>query len=76
MSGRHDRRRDVAQAIRADEIGLEYGVYGAYRLRSACQPIFAPKDGNLVPVAVEALIQPVVGALSPPATRGLRIMSR
>jgi EAL domain-containing protein (putative c-di-GMP-specific phosphodiesterase class I) len=67
MSGRHDRRRDVAQAIRADEIGLEYGVYGAYRLRSACQPIYAPKDGNLVPVAVEALIQPQrAGAIVPP----------
>jgi EAL domain-containing protein (putative c-di-GMP-specific phosphodiesterase class I) len=67
MSGRHDRRRDVAQAIRADEIGLEYGVYGAYRLRSTCQPIYAPKDGNLVPVAVEALIQPQrAGAIVPP----------
>lgn len=58
MSGWHDRRRDVAQAIRADEIGLEYGLYGAYRLRSACQPIYARRDDMLVPVAVEALLQP------------------
>src|SRR5690606_40187154 len=58
MSGRHERRRAVAQAIRADEIGLEYGVYGDWRLRSACQPIYAPEDGLLRPVAVEALIHP------------------
>jgi EAL domain-containing protein (putative c-di-GMP-specific phosphodiesterase class I) len=58
VSGRSDRRRDVARAIRADEIGLEYGVYGAYRLRGACQPIYAPRGDVLVPVAVEALIQP------------------
>lgn len=67
-SGRHERRRDVAQAILADEIGLAYGVYGEYRLRSACQPIYAPRDGSLVPVAVEALIQPHrAGAVVTPA---------
>lgn len=69
MSGRHDRRRDVAQAIRTDEIGLEYGVYGQYQLRSACQPIYAPRDEVLAPVAVEALIQPQrMAAPVPPQT--------
>lgn len=58
MSVSRERRRDVGQSIFADEIGLEYGIYGEYRLRSSCQPIFAPRDGMLVPVAVEALIQP------------------
>jgi EAL domain-containing protein (putative c-di-GMP-specific phosphodiesterase class I) len=67
MTGRHERRRDIEQAIRADEIGLAYGVHGDYRLRSACQPIYAPQDGQLVPVAVEALIQPhCAGAVVPP----------
>jgi EAL domain-containing protein (putative c-di-GMP-specific phosphodiesterase class I) len=72
MSRRQDRRRDVAQAIRADEIGLEHGVYGAYRLRSACQPIYAPRDDVLAPVAVEALIQPHLdgAVLSPQAFHG------
>ncbi len=67
MTGRHDRRRAVADAILPDEIGLEYGVYGDYRLRSACQPIYAPREGLLVPAAVEALIQPHrFGAPVPP----------
>jgi EAL domain-containing protein (putative c-di-GMP-specific phosphodiesterase class I) len=72
VNGRHDRRRDIAQAIRIDEIGLEYGVYGDFRLRSACQPIYQPRDDVLVPVAVEALIQPQIsgGAVSPQAFHG------
>lgn len=58
MKRRPERRRDVSGAIFADEIGIEYGVYGDFRLRSAYQPIFAPGDGVLKPVAVEALIEP------------------
>ncbi len=58
MSGRPDRRRDVADAIFADEVGIEYGVYGAFRLRSAYQPIFTPRSGTLAAVAVEGLIEP------------------
>ncbi len=61
MSGRRERRRDVGQSIFADEIGLEYGVYGDYRLHSAFQPIFAPRGKLLAPVAVESLIQPRLG---------------
>jgi len=53
-----DRRRDVATAIFADEIGLRFGVYGEFRLWSAYQPIFAPRGKLLAPVAVEALIEP------------------
>jgi EAL domain-containing protein (putative c-di-GMP-specific phosphodiesterase class I) len=61
MSERRDRRRDVGRSIFADEIGLEYGIYGDYRLHSAFQPIFAPRGDHLEPVAVEALIQPRLG---------------
>ena len=59
-SHQQERRRDVRQAIFADEIGLEYGVYGDFRLRSACQPIYEVRDDRLVPVAVEALVQPQI----------------
>ncbi|TGP19191.1 MULTISPECIES: EAL domain-containing protein [unclassified Mesorhizobium] len=58
MTARPDRRRDVAEAIFADEIGLQFGVYGEFRLWSAYQPIFAPQGRTLKAVAVEALIEP------------------
>ncbi|MDX8536100.1 MULTISPECIES: EAL domain-containing protein [Mesorhizobium] len=57
MSVWPDRRRNAAEAIFADEIGIEYGVYGEFRLKSAYQPIFAPRGRSLAPVAVEALIE-------------------
>ena len=58
MNSRRERRRNVCDAIYAYEIGIEYGIIGDYRLRSAYQPIFAPREGFLVPVAVEALVEP------------------
>ena len=58
MTGEPDRRRNVGDAIFADEVGIEYGVYGAFRLRSAYQPIFAPRGRFLQAVAVEGLIEP------------------
>lgn len=58
MSPRRERRRNVNDAIFADEIGIEYAVVGDFRLRSAYQPIFAPRGDLLVPVAVEALVEP------------------
>jgi EAL domain-containing protein (putative c-di-GMP-specific phosphodiesterase class I) len=58
MTRRSERRRDVRSAIFADEIGIEYGVHGEFRLRSTYQPIFAPVEGGLRPVAVEAHVEP------------------
>ncbi|MGX9144335.1 EAL domain-containing protein [Mesorhizobium sp. 128a] len=58
MTGQRERRRDVGDAIFADEVGIEYGIYGAFRLKTAYQPIFAPRGGALAAVAVEALIEP------------------
>ncbi|BCG71508.1 diguanylate phosphodiesterase [Mesorhizobium sp. 113-1-2] len=55
---RLERRRTVGDAIFADEIGIEYGVYGDFRLRSAYQPIFALLGRSLHAVAVEGLIEP------------------
>jgi EAL domain-containing protein (putative c-di-GMP-specific phosphodiesterase class I) len=58
MTTRPDRRRNVVEAIFADEIGIRFGVYDAFRLWSAYQPIFAPQGRTLTPVAVEGLIEP------------------
>ncbi|RAZ89536.1 EAL domain-containing protein [Mesorhizobium hawassense] len=58
MSGKPERRRNVAKAIFADEIGLQFGIYGDFRLWSAYQPIFAPQGRVLRAVAVEGLIEP------------------
>lgn len=48
----------VSEAIFVDEIGIETGVYGAYRLKSSYQPIFSLSGDLLRPVAVEGLISP------------------
>src|SRR4051812_3716705 len=63
MTGRRERRRDIGEAIFADEVGIEYGVYGAFRLKTAYQPIFAPRGDTLAAVAVEALIEPQRAAM-------------
>ncbi|RVC23524.1 EAL domain-containing protein, partial [Mesorhizobium sp. M7A.F.Ca.CA.004.04.2.1] len=55
---RDDRRRNVGDAIRVDEVGIEYGIHGEFRLRSAYQPIFAPRGRFLHAVAAEALSEP------------------
>ncbi len=51
-------RPHVGDAIVVDEVGLESGVYGRYRLRSSYQPIFERVGRLLAPVAVEGLILP------------------
>ncbi|MBZ9997555.1 EAL domain-containing protein [Mesorhizobium sp. BH1-1-4] len=55
---RAERRRILGDAIFVDEIGIEYGVHGDFRLRSAYQPIYAPRGDSLYPAAVEGLIEP------------------
>ncbi|WP_269930554.1 EAL domain-containing protein [Aminobacter sp. HY435] len=45
---------DLAATIVADEVGLEFGIYGDFRLRCAIQPVFGHQDGRLTPVAVDA----------------------
>lgn len=58
MTGKLERRRNVHSAIAVDEIGIEYGIVGDYRLWTGYQPIYAPNGPVLDPVAVEALMQP------------------
>jgi len=54
-------------AIIVDEIGIESGGYGFYRLRSRYQPIFERRGGNLHMVAVDGTVTPfVAGEIAPP----------
>lgn len=48
----------ASDAIFVDEIGIEIGVYGDYRLKSLYQPIFARRGGSIVPVAVAGMTRP------------------
>lgn len=49
---------DLAARIAADEIGLEFGIHGDFRLRCAMQPIFRHEQGRLTPVAAAAHVVP------------------
>ncbi len=48
----------IEEAIHVDEIGIETGRFGDFRLKSTYQPIFQRVGRALLPVAVEALIAP------------------
>lgn len=50
--------QDLAARIVADEVGLEFGVHGDFRLRCAIQPIFRHEGGRLTPVAVDGHVVP------------------
>lgn len=52
------RPKRISDAIVADEIGIEYGRYGDFALKSAYQKIFRREDGLLRPFAVEGLVMP------------------
>ena len=54
MSSRAERQIGLDDAIIVDEIGLESGCYGLYRLRSLYQPIFKRREKTLKMIAVEA----------------------
>lgn len=57
----------LEDSIIADEIGLESGGYGIYRLRSLYQPIYERRGRNLHMVAVEGTVAPfVAGEIVPP----------
>jgi EAL domain-containing protein (putative c-di-GMP-specific phosphodiesterase class I) len=52
------RPKRISDAIVADEIGIEYGRYGDFTLKSAYQKIFRREDGLLRPFTVEGLVMP------------------
>jgi EAL domain-containing protein (putative c-di-GMP-specific phosphodiesterase class I) len=49
---------DVEKAIIADEIGLETGIYGQYRLKTSYQPIFRRDGATLALFGLEARLAP------------------
>jgi EAL domain-containing protein (putative c-di-GMP-specific phosphodiesterase class I) len=49
---------DIEKAIFVDEVGLEVGIYGPYRLKTSYQPIFRREGPNVVPFALEARVAP------------------
>ncbi len=67
MTTRAGRPAFVSDAIVVDEIGLESGIYGSYRLRSSYQPIFERRGALLFPFAVEALALPYLAGQPVPA---------
>jgi EAL domain-containing protein (putative c-di-GMP-specific phosphodiesterase class I) len=60
MSAGAERQIGLDDAIIVDEIGLETGCYGIYRLRSLYQPIFRRREKTLKMVAVEGTAVPYV----------------
>lgn len=53
--------QDLRTALVVDEVGIETGIYGYYRLKTAHQPIFRREGAGLVPFAVEARVVPFRG---------------
>lgn len=53
-----DRPQYVSDAIETTKAGLHIGAYGAYRLLSAYQPIYALGDRDLVLAGYEGLVRP------------------
>jgi EAL domain-containing protein (putative c-di-GMP-specific phosphodiesterase class I) len=50
--------KKLDRALLVDEVGIETGRYGSYRLKTAHQPIFRRESAELVPFAVEARVAP------------------
>ena len=65
MMKTHDRPAPFSESILVDDNGIEYGIYGDFRLRSAYQPIFRREGATLVPFAVEGLVAVVFGPALP-----------
>ena len=67
MSTGSERQPRLDDTIIVDEIGIESGGYGIYRLRSLYQPIFERRGQTLRAVAVEGTVAPyVAGEEAPP----------
>lgn len=67
MSPKPENRTRLEDAIIVDEIGVESGGYGIYRLRSLYQPIFERRGQSLHAVAVEGTVAPyLAGEQVPP----------
>ncbi len=58
MTDRKSHPLELERALFADEIGIETGIYGHYRLKTVHQPVFRRERAGLVPFAVEARVAP------------------
>ncbi|MDQ2633370.1 MAG: EAL domain-containing protein [Pseudomonadota bacterium] len=67
MSAGAERQIGLDDAIIVDEIGIESGCYGIYRLRSLYQPIFRRREKTLKPVALEGSAAPYVAGEEVPS---------
>lgn len=65
----HVRPRYVDDALFADEIGLRYGRYHDFVLRTSYQPAFRLHGDMLVPAAVEGLISATRNGVKVPPSR-------
>lgn len=52
------RAQFVNEAIMVDEVGIESGRYGPFRLKTLYQPIYQTRGDTLVPFGVEGLVNP------------------
>lgn len=68
MTGHARAEGRLGNAIFVDEIGIEVGGYGIYRVRSLFQPIFQRRGDNLYAVAVQGTVAPYVAGEEVPAT--------
>jgi EAL domain-containing protein (putative c-di-GMP-specific phosphodiesterase class I) len=58
LNGNDPRPASIGAAIHVDEIGIETGRFGGFRLKTAYQPIFQRMGRSLLPIAVEGLVAP------------------
>lgn len=67
MTRRSQHKARLDEAIIVDELGLESGGYGIYRLRCLYQPIFERRDLSMHAVAVEGTAAPYVAGEEVPS---------
>lgn len=67
MSIESERQVSLDDALIVDEIGIESGCYGLYRLRSLYQPIFKRREKTMKMVAVEGTTAPFVAGEEVPS---------
>ena len=67
MSAGAEGQIGLDEALIVDEIGIESGCYGLYRLRSLYQPIFKRREKTLKMVAVEGTALPYVAGEEVPS---------
>lgn len=71
MSASTGHPASVADAIFVDEVGIEIGLLGDFRLKSAYQPIFRRAGAELRPIGIEGRVAPFLEGKAVAATEFL-----